>query len=137
MNDAKKLVLLCSLDRIGMPPDIVRLIFEAAECVDKEHLERNRKRTYVMHHPQTLVVIGRFKGRTPRQAALKAASRGHVDIYLRETRTKMVSVFKGWTQTRWDAELTLHSSLHHYIITFKNRPRVQFLTRIPFQGLLR
>jgi len=36
-----------------------------------------------------------FTGRQPRQAALKAASRGHTDIYLRERGTKKVHHFRG------------------------------------------
>ena len=36
-----------------------------------------------------------FTGRQPRQAALKAASRGHTDIYLRERGTKKLHHFRG------------------------------------------
>ena len=39
--------------------------------------------------------IGVFSGKQPRQAALKAANRGHTDIELRERGTKKVHVFKG------------------------------------------
>ena len=39
--------------------------------------------------------IGVFAGKSPRQAALKAANRGHVDIKLRERGTKKVHVFTG------------------------------------------
>lgn len=38
-----------------------------------------------------------FTGRTPRKAAMKAATRGHSDIRLREHGTKKVHVFTGWT----------------------------------------
>ena len=38
---------------------------------------------------------GVFTGRSPRQAALKAANRGHTDIKLRERGTKKVHVFAG------------------------------------------
>ena len=37
--------------------------------------------------------IGVFTGKQPRQAALKAANRGHTDIKLRERGTKKVHVF--------------------------------------------
>jgi hypothetical protein len=37
--------------------------------------------------------IGVFTGRSPRQAALKAANRGHTDIKLRERGTKKVHMF--------------------------------------------
>jgi hypothetical protein len=39
--------------------------------------------------------IGVFTGKSPRQAALKAANRGHTDIRLRERGTKKVHVFTG------------------------------------------
>jgi hypothetical protein len=39
--------------------------------------------------------IGIFKGHQPRQAALKAANRGHTQIKLRERGTKKVHVFTG------------------------------------------
>jgi hypothetical protein len=39
--------------------------------------------------------IGVFTGKSPRQAALKAANRGYTDIPLRERGTKKVHVFTG------------------------------------------
>ena len=39
--------------------------------------------------------IGVFTGKSPRQAALKAANRGHKDIRLRERGTKKVHIFTG------------------------------------------
>jgi hypothetical protein len=39
--------------------------------------------------------IGVFTGKSPRQAALKAANRGHTDIRLRERGTKKVHKFTG------------------------------------------
>jgi hypothetical protein len=39
--------------------------------------------------------IGVFTGKQPRQAALKAANRGHTDIKLRERGTKKVHIFTG------------------------------------------
>ena len=39
--------------------------------------------------------IGVFTGRSPRQAALKAANRGVTDIRLRERGTKKVHIFTG------------------------------------------
>jgi len=39
--------------------------------------------------------IAVFTGRSPRQAALKAANRGYTDIQLRERGTKKVHIFEG------------------------------------------
>jgi hypothetical protein len=38
---------------------------------------------------------GIFTGRSPRQAALKAANKGYKDIKLRERGTKKIHIFKG------------------------------------------
>ncbi len=40
-----------------------------------------------------------FSSAQPRGAALKAASRGHQSIRLRERGTNRVHVFKGWVET--------------------------------------
>jgi hypothetical protein len=39
--------------------------------------------------------IGVFTGKSPRQAALKAANRGHTDIRLRERGTEKLHIFTG------------------------------------------
>ena len=39
--------------------------------------------------------IGVFTGKSPRQAALKAANRGHTDIKLQERGTKKLHIFTG------------------------------------------
>ena len=39
-----------------------------------------------------------FASRQPRGAALKAATRGHTEIRLRERGTNRVHVFKGWRE---------------------------------------
>ena len=39
-----------------------------------------------------------FSSAQPRGAALKAATRGHTEIRLRERGTKRVHVFKGWRE---------------------------------------
>ena len=44
--------------------------------------------------------IGIFTGKQPRQAALKAANRGHTDIKLREKGTKRVHIFIGKRENR-------------------------------------
>ncbi len=39
--------------------------------------------------------IGVFTGKSPRQAALKAANRGYTDIRLRERNTKKIHLYQG------------------------------------------
>lgn len=50
---------------------------------------------YFVLRDETGREIAIFKGSAPRQAALKAANKGHIDIRLRERGTKKVHIFKG------------------------------------------
>jgi hypothetical protein len=53
------------------------------------------KKNYMLHDPSSMKPIGRFSSPTPRGAAMKAASRGHTNILLRETGTKMIHKYTG------------------------------------------
>ena len=46
-------------------------------------------------HNISFEIIHLFTGKQPRQAALKAANRGHTDIKLSERGTKKVQIFTG------------------------------------------
>jgi len=54
-----------------------------------------RKRTYMLHDPQDYSCLGKYTSTAPRLAALKAASRKHTDILLRETNTKIMHRYEG------------------------------------------
>jgi len=54
-----------------------------------------KKKTYMLHDPETMKSLGRFVSYTPRSAASKAASRGFKKILLRETGTKIVYEYLG------------------------------------------
>ena len=55
-------------------------------------MAKKAKKYYVLKQGSKLSV---FTGRSPRQAALKAANRGFTDIRLRERGTKKVHIFQG------------------------------------------
>ena len=57
-------------------------------------MAENKTRNFVLRDKDG-EEIGVFTGKQPRQAALKAANRGHTDIKLRERGTKRVHVFIG------------------------------------------
>lgn len=54
---------------------------------------KSGKRHYVLRRGNKETAV--FSGRSPRQAALKAATRGVTDIRLRERGTKKVHIFRG------------------------------------------
>lgn len=54
-----------------------------------------KKRTYMLHDPEKYTCLGKYVSTSPRLAALKAASRNHRDILLRETNTKIMHRFEG------------------------------------------
>ena len=68
------------------------------ETEDSANVENEEKkvRTFVVYDPKTLKPTGeKFTGKTPGAAAKKGASRGQVDIVLRERRTRKFRMYKG------------------------------------------
>jgi len=65
----------------------------AAQSTDKGRSAK--KKTYMLHHPGNWSCLGKYVSTTPRLAALKAASRKHTDILLRETNTKIIYPYEG------------------------------------------
>ena len=61
----------------------------------QEQTKARNKRNYMLHDPKSMKPIGRFSSTTPRGAAMKASSRGHTSILLRETGTKKIHKYTG------------------------------------------
>lgn len=55
--------------------------------------KKGGKRYFALRKGSKEVAV--FSGKQPRQAALKAANRGHTDIVLRERGTKKLHIFAG------------------------------------------
>lgn len=53
------------------------------------------KRVYMLHDPKDYSCLGKYVSTAPRLAALKAASRKHTQILLRETNTKILHHYEG------------------------------------------
>ena len=51
--------------------------------------------TFMLHTPGTFEALGKFQSSDARYAALKCASRGHKDILLRQTNTRLVYQYEG------------------------------------------
>lgn len=54
---------------------------------------------YMLHDPDTMAFAGKYNSVSHRYAALKAATKGVKDIRLRQTNTKTVHKYVGWTST--------------------------------------
>lgn len=70
-----------------------------APAKPKTNAKAKAKHTFMLHEPKKgpnwMSALGRFVSTDARYAALKAASRGHVDILLRKTGTREVRRFEG------------------------------------------
>ncbi len=76
-----------SIEELGLSPNLVDLL-------------KNKWGIKELYPPQkkALPTAQVFVSKQPRGAALKAATRGHTDIQLRERGTNRVHSFKGWTE---------------------------------------
>jgi hypothetical protein len=73
--------------------NLYKQFYHAYQC-RWDNLAENEMRNFALRDKDGNE-IGVFSGKQPRQAALKAANRGHTDIKLRERGTKKVHVFTG------------------------------------------
>lgn len=112
---------------VTAPPanDVATAASNGAEKVKKP------VRTFMLHKPDTLEQIGKFSSTDYRYAALKAATRGHTDIWLRETNTKIIYVYTG---RRVDLENPQEIRRGNQVIVFKSKPEVKFVKKQPFGG---
>lgn len=89
---------------------------------------RKQKRTYMLHNPETYACLGKYVSTTPRLAALKAASRGHTDILLRETNTKIMHHYEGGIRSLDTPQVVQRGD---QTVTYTNKPFVKTKAR-PF-----
>lgn len=88
------------------------------------------KRTFMLHSPSDMSALGRFSSTDWRYAALKAASRGHTNIFLRQTGTREVRSFEGSRQEIPAKEITRGGRT----IVYTHRPAVKFLKKFTYAG---
>lgn len=86
---------------------------------------------FMLHAPETFVPLGKFQSSDARYAALKAASRGHTDILLRQTNTRIISQYEGRVQTLDEPHVTVRQGRE---ITYTKKPVVKFVKKFPFEG---
>lgn len=92
--------------------------------------EKKPKRTFMLHSPEDMTALGRFISTDWRYAALKAASRGHTNILLRQTGTREVRNFEGAKIPIEPKEITRGGR----VIRYTNRPSVTFKNKFIYSG---
>lgn len=90
---------------------------------------KKQKKTFMLHKPDTFESLGKFVSTDFRYAALKAASRGHTDIYLRITDTKLVYQFEGSIQKLDQPQVVLRGERE---ITYTKKPMVKYVRKFIF-----
>lgn len=84
----------------------------------------------MLHDPDSMVPLGKFVSTDYRYAALKAASRGHTNIFLRQTGTREVRVFDGMKAKIEPKSITRGGRT----VTYTHQPKVKFVRSFTFDG---
>jgi hypothetical protein len=94
--------------------------------------KQSKKKTFMLHDPSDMSALGRFVSTDWRYAALKAASRDHKDIVLRQTGTREVRKFEGSKVPIEAKEITRGGRT----IKYTHRPSVKYLGTFTYDGLI-
>lgn len=92
---------------------------------------KKKRRTFVLHDPTSMAVLARMRGVDPRYSALKAASRGHTDIHLREAGTRVVRKYEGLVQTLDTPSIVKRGERE---IVYTKRPRAHLKQKYVWNG---
>ena len=91
-----------------------------------------KSRTFMLHDPTTMAALGRFVSTDWRYAALKAATRSHETILLRQTGTREVREFKG-TRAKIEPKEIVRGGR---TITYEYRPQVTSVRSFVYTGAI-
>jgi len=97
-----------------------------------EPKNKKPKRTFMLHAADDMTALGRFISTDWRYAALKAASRGHTNILLRQTGTREVRKFDG-QKVAIDAKQITRGGR---TITYTHRPQVKYNGKFTYAGAI-
>lgn len=89
------------------------------------------KKTFMLHVPGDMSAAGRFVAPGYREAALKAASRGHTDILLRKSGTREIRQFQGFIETLSAPKVVKRGDRE---VLFSKKPNVKFVKKYQFDG---
>ena len=93
---------------------------------------KNKTRTFMLHDPKTMAALGRFVSTDWRYAALKAATRSHETILLRQTGTREVREFRG-TRAKIEPKEIVRGGR---TITYEYRPQVTSVRSFVYSGAI-
>lgn len=86
-----------------------------------------------MHTPGTFEALGKFQSSDARYAALKCASRGHKDILLRQTNTRLVYEYTGQVIDLDKPKEVFRGDKSKPILYYK-KPAVKFVKKFLYSG---
>lgn len=89
------------------------------------------KSTFMLHDPTDMSCAGRFVAPGYREAALKAASRGHEEILLRKSGTREIRKFKGVIETLNTPKIVKRGDRE---VAFYKKPNVKFEKKFYYDG---
>lgn len=89
------------------------------------------KSTFMLHDPADMSCAGRFVAPGYREAALKAASRGHGEILLRKSGTREIRQFKGVIETLDVPKIVKRGDRE---VAFHKKPNVKFEKKFYYDG---
>lgn len=112
-----------------MPKDLSPPV-EATQTTQAKPSVKKPKRTFMLHDATTMAALGRFVSTDYRYAALKAASRGHTTILLRQTGTREVREFSGEKVSIPPKSIQRGGRT----VTYNHQPKVKFLRTFKFTG---
>lgn len=101
-----------------------------AQEPEQSQNEKKPRRTFMLHSPDDMTALGRFISTDWRYAALKAASRGHTKILLRQTGTREVREFDGNRLEIEPKEINRGGR----IIKYTHRPQVKYNRKFVYSG---
>lgn len=90
-----------------------------------------QKFTFMLHDPKTFESLGKYVSTDARYSALKAASRGVKDIYLRKTNSKIIYKYKGDVVTLDTPQVVKRGTRE---IKYYKKPVVKFQEKFVYQG---
>ena len=85
----------------------------------------------MLHNPTDMSALGRFVAPGYREAALKAASRGHADILLRKSGTREIRKFEGFIEVLDTPKVVKRGDRE---VLFAKKPNVRFVEKYHFDG---
>lgn len=93
---------------------------------------KNPRLTFMLHSKSTFEALGKFQSTDARYAALKCASRGHKEILLRQTNTRLVYEYTGQIIDLDEPKIVVRGGGRP--IAYTKKPAVKFVQKYLYTG---